>query len=435
MSTARLQPEDSTYWFVRTAFGWSVVLQLVWELPERPAPEALRRFASGLADGVLSRRLVPPRAPFARPRWEHAPHSGVPHEDAGRLSAAQVEAWTGQDLRTSPLDPMRGPAWRLRGVALDDGGYVLSLTALHLVADGRTLVTAALDALRGRAADPLTGRPAPGRAADLADGLRVLGAAARGIGRFTAATVRARGDAPPAPPRPRTPARDRAPLARPAWATVTVPADDWAKAARTHGGTPNTLFVAVLAGALRAAGYAGPLKLGIPVSTRADGDSRGNATAGVSVLLTGDPAPGDDLTALRRACKDAFVRLAAGARAPHVHLVPLLGLLPTRLVVGAVAAGNGMPDAVASNLGDFPAELARVGGVTAKVVTFRGDAQGVDPALPHRFGDGVQSWLLRTGDSMTFAVAAFDEQHFPGATLRTLLGAELDRWAVPHRLR
>ncbi|WP_067651462.1 hypothetical protein [Nocardia harenae] len=434
LRAARMQPEDSTYWFVREAFGWSVVLQLVWRFPRPPEPAALRAFAAGLADGVLSRRIVVPRTPLARPRWQHEPHPAVLLTDPGAIPAGSVEAWAGAELDGAPLDPERRPSWRLRGTALDDGGYALSLTTLHLVADGRTMVTAALDALAGTAADPLHRRPEPRALADTVDGIGVLGAAGRGIARAAAAATRTRSTAPEIT-RDRGPAHERAPLARPAWTTVTVAAEAWEKAARAHGGTPNTLFVAVLAGVLRAAGYTGTLKLGIPVSTRADGDDeRGNATAGVSVPLAGDPAPGDDLTALRRACKAAFTRLAAGNRTPLVHLTPLLGLLPTKAVVKAVSSGSGMPDAVASNLGDFPAELARVGDVTASAVAFRGTAQGVDPALPYRFGDGVQSWLLRIGGSITFSVAAFDEQHFPGDTLRTLLGAELDRWGVPRVL-
>ncbi|MFC8529802.1 hypothetical protein [Nocardia sp. NPDC057227] len=433
LRAARMQPEDSTYWFVREAFGWSVVLQLVWRFPRPPADRALRDFAAGLADGVLSRRITVPSAPLARPRWQHEPHPAVLHTDPGTVPAGAVEAWAGAELDGAPLDPERGPTWRLRGTRLDDGGYALSLTTLHLVADGRTMVTAALDALAGTAADPLARRPEPRGLADTVDGIGVLGAAGRGVARAAAAATRTRSAAPEIT-RTRTPAHERAPLARPAWTTVTVAAEAWERAARAHGGTPNTLFVAVLAGALRAAGYTGTLKLGIPVSTRADGDEGGNATAGVSVPLEGDPAPGADLTALRRACKDAFTRLAAGNRTPLVHLTPLLGLLPTRAVVKAVSSGSGMPDAVASNLGDFPAELARIGDATASAVAFRGIAQGVDPTLPYRFGDGVQSWLLRIGGSITFSVAAFDEQHFPGDTLRTLLGAELDRWGVPRVL-
>ncbi|MGN2639391.1 hypothetical protein ACTD5D_25145 [Nocardia takedensis] len=437
MTATRMQPEDSTYWFVREAFGWSVVLQLLWLLPAPPAPEALRAFNSRLAEGVLARRLAPAVVPFARPRWERAAAGPDLVVDPDPIPVAAVEPWARRELDTVPLDPERGPAWRLRAVTRTDGGAALSLTTLHLVADGRSMVAAAVDALHGNPRDPLTRHRAPRSpfAADLADGVGQVAAAGRGILRAVRASG-TRADSPQA--RVRAPAHQRAPRAEPAWAMVSVDVADWEAAAAAHGGTANTLFVAVLAGLLRTSGAARsgtPLVVGIPVSHRADGDERGNATAGVSVVLTDDPVPGGDLAGIRRLCKAAFTRLSAGQRPAHVHLTPLLTLLPTGVVVRAVSAGSAMPDAVASNLGDFPAELADVGGVTADAVAFRGTAQGVDPDLPYRFGDGVQSWLLRTGSTLSFSVAAFDERHIAdSAALRGLLGAELGKWKVVHRL-
>lgn len=118
-----------------------------------------------------------------------------------------------------------------------------------------------------------------------------------------------------------------------------------------------------------------------------------------------------------------------------IHLLPLMWLLPTSLIVKAVSSGSGMPDAVASNLGSFPSELSELGGVPASGVAFRGIAQGVDPTLPYRFGEGVQSWLLEVGDQVTFSVAAFDESRFVDRPeLHRLLAAELDAWGLPHRI-
>lgn len=457
--TARMQPEDTTYWLVREAFGWSVVLQLLWRFPAVPERAALDAVNARLRHSVLNRRLVRAAAPFARHRWVHADFAPDLLVDGEPIPADDIEPWSGTELYCTPLDPEHGPAWRLRGVPLTDGGFVLSLTALHLVADGRTMVTAAATALTATPTDPLS-RPGPsitrsplgryvrdsvvingrtvGRvvdiAVDAADGVGQVVAAGRGVGR--AAVAFARGGGAGSGERVDKPqAHLRAPRARYSWATVSVAAAHWDSVARAHGGTANTLFIAVLAGALRSAGYGDALKVGIPVSRRADEDARGNATAGVSVLLTEELVPGGDLGPLRRQCKDAFRRLSAGERAAHVHLLPLVSLLPTGLVVRAATAGSGMPDVVASNLGDFDGELRCVGGVEASAVAFRGIAQGVDPAAPYRFGDGVQSWALRTGDTWTFSVAAFDEQCFPHPDdLRKRLAAELDGWGVEHRM-
>ncbi|WP_157102137.1 hypothetical protein [Nocardia caishijiensis] len=509
---ARMQPEDTTYWLVREAFGWSVVLQVLWRFPTVPDRAALDTVNERLRHSVLNRRLIRARAPFARPRWIHADFAPDLLVDSEPIPARDVEPWSGTELSRTPLDPERGPTWRLRGVPLDDGGFVLSLTALHLVADGRTVVTAATAALTGTPTDPLgrpgrlasrlhrrpplgghrpegllTNRPHPVRgepgrvsavddrgpagiagalgvadaaeggidavpvgprvrshsvgrlvdtAVDAADGVGQVVAAGRGIVKAAMAFARARGAGSAGDGRPvKSGAHVRAPRARYSWATVSVDAAHWDSVARHHGGTANTLFIAVLVGVLRASGYGQVLEVGIPVSRRTEDDARGNATAGVSVTLTEDLPPGGDLRPLRRQCKDAFTRLSAGERAAHVHLLPLVGLLPTGLVVRAATAGSGMPDVVASNLGDFDSELRCIGGVHASAVAFRGIAQGVDPAASYRFGDGVQSWGLRTGDTWTFSVAAFDEECFPQPDdLAKMLAAELDGWGVEHRM-
>ncbi|MDO3648379.1 hypothetical protein [Nocardia mangyaensis] len=520
-AVARMQPEDTTYWLVREAFGWSVVLQILWRFPAVPQHADLETFAERLRHSVLNRRLIRARTPFARHRWVHADFAPELLVDEDPILVDEVEAWSGTELYSSPLDPERGPAWRLRGVPIEGGGFVLSLTALHLIADGRTMVTAAAAALTGAPTDPLAHGPAHGPlsrvapgprpsssdskpprrrsgpmitrswwrvplgrylsgslvidgptpsdddsgyrravrrlsdsspgllaargvtrrlgdiALDAADGVGQVGAAGLGIGRAAVAFTRHRGAEAPGGERPTKPqAHVRSPLARNSWATVSVDAAHWESVAGQHGGTTNTLFIAILAGALRASGYGTALKVGVPVSRRAqDDDARGNATAGVSVLLTEDLTPGGDLGPLRRQCKEAFTRLSAGERAPHVHLLPLVSLLPTGLVVRAATAGSGMPDVVASNLGDFADEVRCLGGISASAVAFRGIAQGVDPAEPYRFGDGVQSWAMRTGDVWTFSVAAFDEQHFPRPDdLRELLAVELDGWGVEHRM-
>ena len=169
----------------------------------------------------------------------------------------------------------------------------------------------------------------------------------------------------------------------------------------------------------------------MPVDVRAAGDDSSNATAGVSMMLTDDPTPGGSLTAIRGVCKDAFLSLA-GRRAEPGDLTALVWLLPSTWLIGAVSAGNGMPDAMVSNLGDIDERAVRLGSATARRTAFRGIAQGVDPALPYRFGDGVQAWLLRGHDEVTFCVAGFDESVFGDGRLRRLLAQELADWQLTH---
>ncbi len=435
----RLAPEDFTYWFVRRAFRWSVVLQVLWRFDRPPSHDALMAVNARLAASPLNRRLITSPFPFSRPRWVHSEMEPDLLLDETTVESDAVERWAAREMYSAPLDPENGTSWRLRGAPTVDGGFVLSLTTLHLVADGKATVSAAADALGGRGADALSVRPqAHAGAADAGDSIRQIVAAAHGVVRATISTMR-RDSTPPPPMRaPRPPMNVRAPAAAGPWAIVSVDVDVWRKVAEEHGGTSNSLFVAVISGLLRTSGYAPlgePIKVGVPVSSRTADDEGGNATAGVSVYLIDEPAAGGDLGPIRRKCKAAFTALAAGRRPAMIHLLPLMWLLPTSLIVKAVSSGSGMPDAVASNLGAFTPELSELGGVPASGVAFRGIAQGVDPSQPYRFGEGVQSWLLEVGDQLTFSVAAFDESRFGDRPeLHRLLTAELAAWGLPHRI-
>ncbi|WP_188490693.1 hypothetical protein [Williamsia phyllosphaerae] len=430
-----------TYWFVNRAFDWSVVLQLVWTFDEVVDAAALAQMNAELAVGSLNRRVVLPSVPIARPRWSHSPATPDVVIDTLPIGADGIEAWADGELETVTLDPVDGSAWRLRGVPTADGGFVVSLTTLHLVADGRGMVAAAVAAATsGGSSDPVPLSTRRAVLADLADVLTVVSQAGSGVARALTSAVRSTtDDGPPPPARAvRAPMHERSPSARTRWAVVSVSAAHWEEVARRHHGTSNILFVAVIAGALRAAGHLPadePIKVGIPVSRRTEGDDRANATAGVSVMVRGEVTAGGDLTALRRLCKQAYERLAAGTRPAMMHLRPLMNVLPVSVVAKVATAGNGMPDVMTSNLGVFGPEVARIGGHTASAVAFRGDAQGVDPDLHHRFGDGLQSWSVQVGDTLTFSVAAFDESAFAGASeLRAGIAAELDAWGVVHRI-
>ena len=442
--TRRLEAGDFTYWFLHRELGWSVVLQLVWTFDRPPGREALSAINKNLASSPLNRLVAVSGLPGVRPRWVRADtHPGL-IIDVTPIDSDLVGAWADAELESAPLDPLTGPPWQLRGVFTEQGGFALSLTALHLVTDGQNMVGAAVDAFTDRTPEPLwSGVSGVGPRRQLIDEgvdlLSDIGSAIGGVVR-AAATGGAsmfgkRGAIDRAP---RLPMHERAPRAHASWSTVSVDSDVWTKVAAEHGGTSNSLFIAVISGVLRSSGCAPlgvPIKVGIPVSQRTDGDDRANATAGVSVTLTDEPVPGGTLRHIRQQCKAAFTALDAGRRPAMIHLQPLMWLLPAQLIIKTVSSGDGMPDAVASNLGVFTPELTEVGGVAASGVAFRGIAQGVNAALPYRFGDGVQSWLLEYGGTTTFSVAAFDEMHIAdSAELGGILAEELRAWGVPFRL-
>ncbi|WP_439032479.1 hypothetical protein [Gordonia terrae] len=458
----RLASEDAPFWFVTPALGWSVVLQIVWVLDDEVSLEALTAMNAALGRGRLHRMLVPPTVFGARPRWVDAPDSPQLAADTHPVAAADIDAWATAEMSTVPLDAEGARCWRLRAAPTEGGGTVVSLCTLHVVTDGRGMLAAAAEAAAA-AGVPLTapavtskptdvarrsGSPTPDpapptgwrrrRRADLADAGSQALAVVTGLVR-AALERRQSGGLEPDPRPVRPPIAERSPAARSTWATATVPAVEWDRVAAEHDGTSNTMFIAVVTGLLRSSGHAPlpkPIKVGVPVDRReGEEDTRSNAIAGVSVFLTDDPVAGGDLGGIRAACKAAFVRLSQGRRAPHIHLRPLAWFLPPSVIVKVVSAGNGMPDAVISNLGDVPPEAMVIGGVPVRKVAFRGMAQGVDPAAVHRFGDGVQSWMVRTRDQVTFTVLGCDETSFPSdAVVADLLDRELDAWGLSHEI-
>ncbi|ASR02660.1 hypothetical protein RVF83_14795 [Gordonia rubripertincta] len=458
--SGRLATDDAPFWFATPALGWSVVLQIVWVFDDEVSLEALTAMNAALARGRMHRMLVPSTVYGSRPRWAPAPDAPGLAVDPLPIPDAGVDAWATAEMSTVPLDAEGGRCWRLRCAPTESGGTVLSLCALHVVTDGRGMVAAAAEAAResgvpvavanerssttGSSGSGESRRPvAPGsrrrgRLDDLADAVAQAGAVVVGLARAVAERRKASGLEPdPRPERP--PLAERSPAAKFTWATASIPAGDWDRVAAEYGGTSNTLFIAVVSGLLRSSGRSPlgtPIKVGVPVDRReGDEDTRTNAIAGVSVFLTGEPVPGGDLAGIRAACKAAFVRLSEGRRAPHIYLRPLAWFLPPSVLIKLVGggAGKGMPDAVISNIGEVMPEATVVGGRTARRMALRGTTQGVDPAAGHRFGDGVQSWLIRTPEQVSFTVLGLDDEAFGSdAVLRDLLTRELAAWELPH---
>ena len=279
-TATRLADEDATYWLMREGLGWTVVLQLLWQVPGGLDDTVIDAFAERLRHGRLHRRLLAPRLRGARPQWVESCEASRAIIDTDAISDDTIDGWAVDEMDHADLDAAEGRCWRLRAAPTAGGDTVISLCALHLVTDGRGLVDSAATALSGLTDLPVEergARPEPpcsgSLRADARDALGQLGAAAAGLGRaIRSARADSADGTPPDPRPPRAPMADRAPQARPSWATATVPADEWDRVAQTHGGTANTLFVAVVAGLLRSSGYAAP---GIPVKVgcRWTGDS------------------------------------------------------------------------------------------------------------------------------------------------------------------
>ncbi|MEX0580177.1 MAG: hypothetical protein WD228_03615 [Mycobacterium sp.] len=307
------------------ALGHGPVIQFTWIYEHDVDLVALRRFHRDLGRGLLGRRIERSPLPFGRHRWIAWP--GPTDVDIARAPRPRSEltAWTDEQA-TLPIDPERGPSWRLAVLPLTSGGAAVTLVASHTVADGVGLSIAVANAVRGETANP--GYPPSGSRNTLSalrTDSRATIRALPEIGRALAAALKlARGG-------------DDAVLSRQgsggtstgARGEVTVPSvtahvntGEWDEKAASLGGTSNSLFLGVATRIGYRLGYVaadGNATLSLPVNERIADDTRGNALTGVT--LSADPA---GVTAdLRGVRADLKVALSTLGEARHRLLAPL----------------------------------------------------------------------------------------------------------------
>ncbi|KAA1376549.1 hypothetical protein [Aeromicrobium fastidiosum] len=418
----RLTYDDDLFMRSRRVLGIGVVNQTVWRFDRPIHPDRLDRLRTALAGGPLGRAVKRSTVPGARDRWVAAPQARPVHLEQRALPPGEVLAWADERAEVD-LDPEQAPAWELSTAATTDGGAVLSLLTSHVVCDGGAHVAALTAAASGTDIgrlpvdhDHVTLRD------DLGDALGQLGSAVRGTvaaaraarARAETSTAQTSGQAPAGPRR----TGDDAPY-RPATVVVDCDAEQWEQAARRHGGTSNTLLVAITVEVLLAAGRVAPdrpVRVALPVSLRGDRDLRSNATSGVSIDVDTTAVDGvgrvPDLATIRSRCRREFSALADGSRSDALApLRPLVQMLPDR-AVGLLARSMTAPLCLCSNLGDLPAEFAAPVGVTATSVLMRSVTQGVTPAMMRRTRGGLNAWWSRHGSTVTFAVLGVDPDHF-----------------------
>ena len=246
--------------------------------------------------------------------------SGPSDIDIAECARPRAELSDWADERSQlPTDPEWGPGWHLGVLPLTDGSTAVSLVVSHHLIDGLGLVIAVADAVLGNTRD--LGYPPPRSrtrlravvqdarqtAQDAPEVARALVVAAK----LARKQARRRHDI------------ARSPASRPVALrggdgddavvvpsiTIHVDLDDWDARAKALGGTTNTL-VAGLAAKLgermgrRRAGD-GAVTLQLPISERAEGDTRANAMSFARVSV--DPTRvTTDLRDVRAAIKQAL---------------------------------------------------------------------------------------------------------------------------------
>ncbi|QCQ90039.1 hypothetical protein [Rhodococcus sp. SGAir0479] len=416
----RLTVVDEIFLRRHRGYGVPIVMQGVWRTEEAVDASVLESVHSALARGALGRRVVRPRVPGARLRWEAstATHPLRYAREAVDDVVAWADAQTGVDV-----DPEHGPAWALAATPVVGGGTAVSLVCSHAVADARGLVGAVDVALSGKS--PV---PAPRRTSDAADAAGLVGTVlARGAAASLGLAVSARRrrelrDFRNAASTGRATSRTHTATGT-TTAIVDVDAAAWDTVARREGGTANGLFIALVTGVAEAAGIPMPLHVSVPVDLRRT-DTVDNAVVVTEVIVT----PDCSLSDIRRASREAYTRAPMGA--PSGFPEEIVQLLPDR-VAHRLTSGAGERDALCSNIGRLPDSLAALGPHRTTGVATRAMHPGLSPARPVATTTRLSAYLCSCAGTYTLSIVGLDSRRFgDAARLRRSVVAQLEKWGL-----
>lgn len=409
------------------------LMQCLW-IYEHPVDlDALRRFHHHLGGTFAGRLVERSPLPFGRHRWISVPGTDLAMEvEAEPRPRSGLSDWTDEQA-ARPIDPERGPGWRLAVLPMTDGSTAVSLVASHCMADGVAGIVSVICAAKGESLN--FGYP-PARsktvrawlraartdlaatARDLPDVFRTVGAAARLI------------------------IRRRDELAAPAAAeaighggadhVVTVPAisvfvdvEQWDARAKSLGGNTYSMlagFAARLGARMeRRGGADGSVNLLLALSDRGLDDTRANAMTIGNVGV--DPAAVTSDLAPARASIRAAIADRRDTPDETAMFLPLIPFVPKRAMTrlsDAFVGAAGLPVSC-SNMGELDPAFSRVDGTDAEYVVMRGIDQNVIERDIIRTGGHLVLVSGRLGAKVTISVVGYQ----PGAEntkawLRTL---------------
>jgi hypothetical protein len=398
------------------AIGREPVIQVVWVYEHAIDFDGVRRFNHNLGYGLLGRRIERSPLPFARHRWVSGRGpSDIDIADCAR-PRAELSDWADERSQL-PTDSEWGPGWHLGVLPFTDGSTAVSLVVSHDLIDGFGLAVAVADAALGKTRD--LGYPPPRSRTRL----RAVVQDARGTAQDAPEVARAVVAAAKLARRRRHDSA-RSPASRPVALrggdgddavvvpviTIHMDLDHWDARAKALGGTSGTL-VAGLAAKLgermgrRRAGD-GAVTLLLPVSDRAEGDTRANAFSLANVSV--DPTRvTTDLRDVRVAIKQALRTLPETPDEAQLYwLIPFTPKRALKRIDDAMVTAPDLP-VLCSNLGDlgsvmYPragtdAEYATVSGVLNTIHLVRVTAQHVARQWLERMSGpriALQSWRM-----------------------------------------
>lgn len=400
------------------------LMQCLW-IYEHPVDlDALRRFHGHLGGTFAGRLIERSPLPFGRHRWISAPGTELAMEvESEPRPRGGLSDWTDEQA-SRPIDPERGPGWRLAVLPMTDGSTAVSLVASHCMADGVAGIVSVICAAKGeslnfgypqaRSKTPRAWLRAARRdvvatARDLPEVFRTVGAAARLI-------IRRRDEL--ASPAPAPGGISDAGTDR----VVTVPAislfvdvEQWDARAKSLGGNTYSLlagFAARLGARMeRRGGADGSVNLLLALSDRGLDDTRANAMT-IGNVGVDAAAVTSDLSAARASIRTA---LADRRDTPDetAMFLPLIPFVPKRAMTrlsDAFVGAAGLPVSC-SNMGELDPAFSRVDGTDAEYVVMRGIDQGVVERDIIRSGGHLVLVSGRLGAKISISIVGYQ----PGA--------------------
>ncbi len=399
----------------------------------------------------MGRRVVRASVPGARPRW--TPATKVPawafrvREEP--VSDAELAELIDDEISQQP-DPLRNHGWRFLAVPTADGGMMVINWTNHAFGDARSMLQSVFAPREVWTSESGTESPAQRPAAleefnDVAARLRSGVSGSLRLGREAAVALwkpARRGEEltllkPTVEALRRRRSHVGALSSRRVISLARVTHQDWKNVAGSHGGSSNTLFLAMLGNLVRMSRRARgevndrDLRLLLPIDIgpflsqlglSLPGRTTSTIIASVVELDAGAPRHGD-LSDVRAATKVAVETAVANVHAfsnrPH-GMVDAMQLLPSSIAHRFALRVQSDVDGVASNVGPMPRHIGVIGDHVATDMFL--------VATPSR--TDISGTFGRHGDTSTLSFVADPALLGPAGTLRERVAAEFDAWGV-----
>jgi diacylglycerol O-acyltransferase / wax synthase len=354
---------------------------------------------------------------------------------------------------SATIDPLNGVGWRIAAAPDGNGGTMVVNWASHAFGDARNMLENVFCAA-GSQSQPevkieLNAPPSRGAVNELGDIVSRVRQGLNGtvrLGREALVAPWSQGSKPelvrvsPTIAAYRRRKRQVGALSsKRTVAMVRVEHAAWKRAANAHGGSSNSLFLAVLASLLRGARIARgdhfnrdvrillPVDIGDHIMSMPDAPAvRPENTVIASIVrVPGDDRHHGDLTEIRDATRDGIVAAieelaATGGSTSPLGLVDAMKLLPAVITHRIGMRVQGDVDGVASNVGPIPREAGMIEGHDASETYLL--------AAPTR--TDMTGCFGRLGSISTLSFMADPARLGPGGDLRTRVNEELETWGV-----